>query len=194
LSCVHFAAFAARIVTKVQSSPVSRHHFVDYSQSNTISIYKILFCCMSIILFQYLILFLAPVVITSQTHQPVGAPTAYPIHQGHPGINQTSYQTQVAPQMPMPYSDAPAPYPMAGNPPYPVGGNAPYPVGGNAPYPPAPYGQQPYPPTASPYPAAGNAPYPPSQQAAMMDPPPYNDVVSGNSYQKQAAFNPNFSG
>lgn len=89
--------------------------------------------------------------------------------------------------MPMPYSDH-APYPPAGPP---MGA---YPMGGQAPYPPAPYGQQStamYPPTNStPYPPA-TAPYP--QQSAM-NPPAYNEVVFNENHQKQAPYNPNFTG
>lgn len=143
-------------------------------------------------------LILAPVVITSQTHQPVGAPVAYPVHTGVHGGAQTTYMTAVTnPAMPMPYSDS-APYPtgppMGG---YPGAGNAPYPVGGNAPYPPAPYGQQPtamYPPANStPYPPT-TAPYPNAPPQAMMNPPAYNEVVFTENHQKQAPYNPNFSG
>lgn len=133
-------------------------------------------------------LFLAPVVITSQTHQPVGAPQAYPVHTGGPGVMHSSYQSAVAPpSMPMPYSD---------NAPYPTGPSmGAYPVGGNAPYPPAPYGQQQstamYPPaTSSPYPPPATAPYP--QQS--MNPPAYNEVVFNENHQKQAPYNPNYTG
>lgn len=133
-------------------------------------------------------LFLAPVVITSQTHQPVGAPRAYPVHTNH-------YHTTVLPAaMPQPYSDSTPRYPAAGAPypttaPYPTEGNASFPRDASAPYPPAPYppgpyGQQPYPPVAA-------APYPPQ---AAMDPPAYNEVVGQQNYQKQAPYNPGYSG
>lgn len=139
-------------------------------------------------------LFLAPVVITSQTHQPVGAPTAYPVHTGGPGVMQSNYNASAAPAMPMPYTD---------NTPYPTGPPmGTYPTGGNAPYPPAPYGQQQtamYPPAPSgPYPPAASGNYPPSTapypQQAMMNPPPYNEVVFSDNHQKQAPYNPNFTG
>lgn len=127
----------------------------------------------------------APVVITSQTHQPVGG-SAYPVHAAVPGV----------PQMPMPYTDS-------SQPPYPMpSAGAPYPISGNA---------GPYPPAGATFPMSGNtAPYPPAgayppsnptsgppypystQQQATMDPPAYNEVVSNSSYQKQAPFNPNF--
>lgn len=124
-------------------------------------------------------LFLAPVVITSQTHQPVGAPHAYPVA----GV-QSNYQANVMPPgMPMPYNDNSTTYPI-GQPQF---------QPGPAPYPSVPYGQQPmYPPVggSAPYPSQA-APYPPQ---AMMQPPTYNEVVGPENYQKQSAFNPNFSG
>lgn len=122
-------------------------------------------------------LFLAPVVITSQTHQPVGSPTAYPVH-------SNAMPQQFAPVaqqgMPMPYG-APAPYPPM---------NAPYspPM-----YPPAP-GSSPYPPQGAPYQGAGYPPQVTPYQQGMMNPPSYNDAVNNESFQKQAAYNPNFSG
>lgn len=129
--------------------------------------------------------------ITSQTHQPVGAPTAYPVHTTGSGVNQTSYQTTVgAPGMPMPYSDNSTPYPAGP----PMMGGAPYPTGApmaGVPYPPAPYGQPQgmYPPASSPYPPQA-APYPPQQE---MNPPTYTDVVGNQTYQKQAPYNPNYT-
>lgn len=114
---------------------------------------------------------------------------AYPVQTGSV---HTSYHTVVSPpSMPMPYRDSAAPYPT---------GPA-HPMPGNAPYPATPYGQQggmPYPPqggayapTASPYPPqSASAPYPVQQE---MNPPPYNDVVTNQSYQKQAPYNPNYS-
>lgn len=143
-----------------------------------------------IIIFSVSSYLLAPVVITSQTHQPVGAPTAYPVHTG--GV-QTSYHHTVVssqimqPSMPMPYNGSSAPYPT---------GPA-HPMPGVASYPPAPYGQQAtYPPTASPYPPQ-STPYP--QQSAPypaqpdLNPPTYSDVVTNQSYQKQAPYNPNYT-
>ncbi|CRK91702.1 CLUMA_CG005349, isoform A [Clunio marinus] len=116
-----------------------------------------------------------PVVITSQTHQPVGSPTAYPVQTNvsHSGYTQ---QPPSAMPMPQPYSSHPtsAPYP-ASSAPYPSGGQAPYPTGG-APYP--TYGQ-------------ASAPYPPQ---ASMDPPPYNEVMGSENLQKQAPYNPGYSG
>lgn len=121
--------------------------------------------------------------ITSQTHQPVGAPTAYPVHQtSGPGVVQSSYHTTIvsAPAMPMPYSDS-APYPTG-----------PTQYSSAAPYPPAPYGQQ-----QPMYPPAANAsPYPPQSapygQQAM--PPTYTDVMGNQTYQKQSPYNPGYSG
>lgn len=125
--------------------------------------------------------------ITSQTHQPVGAPTAYPVPTNH------YHTTVLPPSMPQPYSDSAAAYmpPRGGAAPYP-----PYPVNtsgaAQAPYPPSPYNAQPYPPTAgAPYPPQ-SAPYAPQQ--ASMDPPAYNEVVTQQNYQKQSPYNPNFSG
>ncbi|CRK91703.1 CLUMA_CG005349, isoform B [Clunio marinus] len=119
--------------------------------------------------------FSTPVVITSQTHQPVGSPTAYPVQTNvsHSGYTQ---QPPSAMPMPQPYSSHPtsAPYP-ASSAPYPSGGQAPYPTGG-APYP--TYGQ-------------ASAPYPPQ---ASMDPPPYNEVMGSENLQKQAPYNPGYSG
>lgn len=142
-------------------------------------------------------LFLAPVVITSQTHQAVGSPTAYPVPGG--------YQTAAHGPMPLPYSDS-TPYPIGVNQTsYPAAG-MPYPAyppqQGGSPYPPQ---STPYPPAgaAAPYPPAGGAapypisPYPPqngAQYGQGMNPPAYNEVVGNENYQKQAPYNPNFSG
>lgn len=160
-------------------------------------------------LVHFKILFLAPVVITSQTHQPVGSPSAYPIH----GPHVTS--TQYSPAMPMPYSDntSTAPYPTGTMPSYPS--SAPYPT--NAPYPPtgaSPYpatGVAHYPPTSAPYPPttyeppqqsfppSASSPYPPqiapyNQAMINQQPPAYNEVVFNETNQKQAPYNPNFTG
>jgi len=137
-------------------------------------------------------IFSTPVVITSQTHQPVGSSTAYPVGP-HPttNIHTNYYHTPIAPpSMPMPYSDNATTYPAG--PTYP--GSAPYPA--SAPYPQAPYppvGQQsPYPPVTSPYPPQP-APY--NQQALNnQQPPAYNEVVFNETHQKQAPYNPNFTG
>lgn len=77
-------------------------------------------------------------------------------------------------------SAAPTPYPVAGGypaPPYPVQGTpyaAPYPSG-PGPSMPQPYG------ASAPYPVAAN-------------PPPYDQVISHDGYQKQAPFNPHYGG
>ncbi|CAO1437875.1 unnamed protein product [Diamesa tonsa] len=123
-----------------------------------------------------------PVVITSQTHQPVGG---YPVQvQQNPGMQ--SYQTVMMPpqqnvSMPMQQGYPPQQQGYA-----PVGA-APYPTGG-MPYPQA-APQQPYPPQTG-YPPQGyQAPYPPGPPEAHMNPPTYNEVVA-----KQAAYNPNYTG
>lgn len=141
-------------------------------------------------------------VITSQTHQPVGSATAYPVYNAsQPTTNIHSNYQHIplsGPTMPMPYSDNSAPYPT---------GSVPMPYPPATPYPPAPYGQPvgAYPPSApnhsAPYPPSGpsqhSAPYPPPQPALYnqdVQPPPYHEVVFNETGQKQAPYNPNFTG
>lgn len=128
--------------------------------------------------------------ITSQTHQPVGSASAYPVYGPHvtPNVVQSSnhHMTMAPAAMPMPYSDNSAPYPT---------GPGPMPYPSSTPYPPATYSPQStgaYPPTAScPYPPQP-APY--NQAMINQQPPAYNEVVFNETHQKQAPYNPNFTG
>ncbi|XP_073845210.1 uncharacterized protein isoform X7 [Musca autumnalis] len=117
----------------------------------------------------------APIVVTSATHT---APGGYPVSQMPVGATTTAtgYQTQAYPA-PQAYA---APYPPQG-----VPTQMPMPM--PASQPPVP-GLQPY-----------VAPYPPMANDA---PPSYDMAVSGagagvpnnGTYEKQAPYNPNFSG
>ncbi|XP_075166506.1 uncharacterized protein LOC142238682 isoform X3 [Haematobia irritans] len=114
----------------------------------------------------------APIVVTSSTHT---APGGYPVTQMPAGATMAAYQPQV-------YA---APYPTQGAPtqmPMPM----PMPTG----QPPAP-GVQPY-----------MAPYPPVPAPANMNPPSYDmavgaagsGVANNATYEKQAPYNPNYTG
>ncbi|XP_075166507.1 uncharacterized protein LOC142238682 isoform X4 [Haematobia irritans] len=113
-----------------------------------------------------------PIVVTSSTHT---APGGYPVTQMPAGATMAAYQPQV-------YA---APYPTQGAPtqmPMPM----PMPTG----QPPAP-GVQPY-----------MAPYPPVPAPANMNPPSYDmavgaagsGVANNATYEKQAPYNPNYTG
>jgi hypothetical protein len=120
-------------------------------------------------------LFLAPVVITSQTHQPVGTALPYQVTQS-PGLVQNPYnQTTVVLTSQTPYPP-PAGFSVPSN-------VAPYPNVQQPMYPPAPV-QQPM------YPSAPNQQpmYPPESSQL---PPTYNEAVN-QAYEKQPGFNPNF--
>uniref|UniRef100_A0A1L8EA06 Putative secreted protein n=2 Tax=Haematobia irritans TaxID=7368 RepID=A0A1L8EA06_HAEIR len=114
----------------------------------------------------------APIVVTSSTHT---APGGYPVTQMPAGATMAAYQPQV-------YA---APYPTQGAPtqmPMPM----PMPTG----QPPAP-GVQPY-----------MAPYAPVPAPANMNPPSYDmavgaagsGVANNATYEKQAPYNPNYTG
>uniref|UniRef100_A0A1L8EIQ9 Putative conserved protein with signal anchor n=2 Tax=Haematobia irritans TaxID=7368 RepID=A0A1L8EIQ9_HAEIR len=144
----------------------------------------ILACCFTILIFALtsIAVFLtrkrrrpqkdAPIVVTSSTHT---APGGYPVTQMPAGATMAAYQPQV-------YA---APYPTQGAPtqmPMPM----PMPTG----QPPAP-GVQPY-----------MAPYAPVPAPANMNPPSYDmavgaagsGVANNATYEKQAPYNPNYTG
>lgn len=137
----------------------------------------------------FISLFLAPVVVTSQTHtgpypvtvQSSTVPTSYPPASAMaPGVYP----------MPQPhYGGVAGPNPM-------VGGGAPYGGFPNASAQPAmPYpSNTPYP-MPMPQPVMNPAMNPASHQAtaAAMNPPSYTEVMGNEAYQKQAPYNPNFN-
>ncbi|KAG5673395.1 hypothetical protein PVAND_003450 [Polypedilum vanderplanki] len=123
-------------------------------------------------------IFSTPVVVTSTTHQAPGSNYVVPTD-----------QTTVPSQQSMPYpmqNQSAMPYPSQPIALYP-------PMNAAAPYPPMPVGN------AAPYPPMNTgpiSPYPPpiQSQQSMYSPPSYQEVISQAPYQKQAPYNPNYSG
>lgn len=153
-----------------------------------------------------LLLILAPVVITGQSHPGQDASQTHIAPPQQQAFQQSSY-SPMAPQN-TPYPPASSPYsanattvPMATTYPPATYPTSPYPVSA-APYPTSqPIGGMPMPELpaqAAPYPTGG-APYPPVNQACpyppaanFANPPTYNEAVT-NDYPKQMPYNPAYN-